>query len=145
MSSICIRWLCLAMSTNLVPWFYCLFDFRNKGTKLEHFKKLQGNLKFQQNKCHPEGVPNPWPAGPTMQPLTGWLRGDTLHEAIEGNPMLKASVGWTPWRAGHVARPVGNHLACYLFNQVVNPSLDPINTPYRWKSKQHTLLVVLYL
>jgi hypothetical protein len=23
----------------------------------EHFKKLQGNLEFHQNKCHPGGVP----------------------------------------------------------------------------------------
>jgi hypothetical protein len=32
-----------ALSTNLVPRFECLFDFRNIGTKLEHFKELPGN------------------------------------------------------------------------------------------------------
>jgi hypothetical protein len=25
---------------------------------LEHFKKLQGNLEFHQNKCHHSGVPD---------------------------------------------------------------------------------------
>jgi hypothetical protein len=40
------------LSTNLVPRFSCLFDFRNIGAKLEHFKKSQGNLEFHQNKCH---------------------------------------------------------------------------------------------
>jgi hypothetical protein len=44
----------------LLTYFHdlCLFDFRNIGAKLEHFKKLQGNLEFYQNKCHPGGVPN---------------------------------------------------------------------------------------
>jgi hypothetical protein len=35
-------------------------------------------------------------AGPTLQPLTSWLRGDTLQEAVEGNPKLKVSEGQTP-------------------------------------------------
>jgi hypothetical protein len=35
----------------------------------------------------------PWPAGPTLHPLMGWLRGDTLQEAVEGNPKLKAGGG----------------------------------------------------
>jgi hypothetical protein len=81
---------------------------------LEHFKKLQGKLQFHQNKCHPEGVtdtrrkcakaadqwaqgvasqPNPWPAGPTLQPFACWLHGDTLQEAVEGNPKLKVGGG----------------------------------------------------
>jgi hypothetical protein len=30
----------------------------NIGTKLEHFKKLQGNLEFHQNKCHPRNIPD---------------------------------------------------------------------------------------
>jgi hypothetical protein len=68
--------------------------------------------------------PKAWPAGPTLQPLEGWLRGDTLQEAVEGNPMLKVGGGRTPWQAGHVARPADHHLACYQLNQVSNPSLD---------------------
>jgi hypothetical protein len=79
----------------------------------------------------------PWPVGPTLQPLTGWLRGDTFQEVVEGNPKLKVGGGRTPWLAAH-------HLACYRLNQVGNPSLD-INTPYLWKSKQDTLLVILHL
>jgi hypothetical protein len=46
------------LSINIVPRFLCLFDFRNIGTKLEHFKKLQENLEFHQNKCHLGNVPN---------------------------------------------------------------------------------------
>jgi hypothetical protein len=68
--------------------------------------------------------PRAWPAGPTLQPLEGWLHGDTLQEAVEGNPMLKVGGGRTPWQAGHVARPADHHLACYQLNQVSNPSLD---------------------
>jgi hypothetical protein len=37
-----------ALSTNLVLRFYCLFDFRNIGVKLEHFKKLQEHLEIHQ-------------------------------------------------------------------------------------------------
>jgi hypothetical protein len=69
--------------------------------------------------------PRGWPAGPSMQPLTGWLCGDTLQEVVEGNPKLKVGGDQTPWPAGHVARPAGHHLACYQLNQVSNPSLDP--------------------
>jgi hypothetical protein len=81
---------------------------------LEQFKELQGNLELHQNKCQPGGIPNmrrqcanaadqwaqgwpvsqtPWPAGPTLQPLVGWLRGDTLQEAVEGSPRLKVGGG----------------------------------------------------
>jgi hypothetical protein len=88
----------------------------------------------------------PWPAGPTLQPLTGWRHGDTLHEAVEENPKLKVGGGRTPWLVRHVARPAGHHLVCYRLNQVGDPSLDPYKyPPYRWKSKKHTLLVVLNL
>jgi hypothetical protein len=69
--------------------------------------------------------PSRWPAGPTLQPLVGWLRGDTLEEAVEGNAKLKVGRGRTPWPVGHVARLAGHHLACYLLNQVGNPSLEP--------------------
>jgi hypothetical protein len=71
----------------------------------------------------------PWPAGSTLQPLTGWLCGDTLQEAVEGNPKLKVARGQTPWLVGHVARPAGQYLACYQLNQVGNPSLDPYKYP----------------
>jgi hypothetical protein len=59
------------------------------------------------------GGPKGWPAGPTMQPLAGWLRGDTLPEAVEGNPKTKVGGGQPPWPVGHVARPPSHHLACY--------------------------------
>jgi hypothetical protein len=44
--------------------------------------------------------PRRWPADPTLQPLTGWLRADTIQEVVEGNPKLKFSGGRTPWPAG---------------------------------------------
>jgi hypothetical protein len=33
-------------------------DFRNISAKLEHFRKLQENLLFHKNKCHPGDVPD---------------------------------------------------------------------------------------
>jgi hypothetical protein len=144
------------LSTNPVPRFYYLFDFRNTCTKLEHFNKLQGNLKFHQNKCHPVNVPDmrrqgakatdqsaqggpadqtPWPASPTLLPLAGRLHGDTLQEAVTRIPKLKVGGGQTPWLPGHVAGPTTHHLASYRLK----------NNPYRWKSTHHTLLVVLHL
>jgi hypothetical protein len=35
----------------------------------------------------------PWPVGPILQPLMGSLHGDTLQEAVEGNPKLKVGEG----------------------------------------------------
>jgi hypothetical protein len=73
----------------------------------------------------PRGWPagqTPWLANPSLQSLTGWLHGDALHEAVEGNPKLKVSGGQTPCLAGH-------HLECYQLNQVGNPSLDPYKYP----------------
>jgi hypothetical protein len=69
--------------------------------------------------------PTPWPVGPTLQPLTGWIYGDTLQEAVEGNPKLKVGEGQTPWPTGHVAMPADHHMACYRLNKVSNPSLNP--------------------
>jgi hypothetical protein len=66
----------------------------------------------------------PWPVSPTLQPLVGWLCGDTLQEAVEGNSKLKVGGGRTPWATGHVARPVSHHLAC----KSVTPHWTPINT-----------------
>jgi hypothetical protein len=34
-----------------------------------------------------------WPTGPTLQPLMGWLHGDALQEAVEGNSKLKVGGG----------------------------------------------------
>jgi hypothetical protein len=66
--------------------------------------------------------PRGWPVGPTLQPLMGWLRSDTLQEAVEGNPKLEVNGGQTPWPASH-------HLVCYQLNQVGNPSVDPYKYP----------------
>jgi hypothetical protein len=65
--------------------------------------------------------PRGWPTSPTLQPLAGWLHGNTIQEVVEGNPMLKVGGGRTPWPAGHVARSAGHHLVCYRLNQVSNP------------------------
>jgi hypothetical protein len=65
----------------------------------------------------------------SLQPLTGWLRGDTLKEVVEGNPKLKVGGGQTPWSASHMSRPAGHHLVCYRLNRVGNSSLDPYKYP----------------
>jgi hypothetical protein len=64
--------------------------------------------------------PHGWPAGSTLQPPMGCLGGDVLQEAIIRNPRLIVGGGRAPWPAGHVARPTGQHLACYRLNQVGN-------------------------
>jgi hypothetical protein len=55
----------------------------------------------------------PWLAGCTLQPLMGWLHGDTLQEAVIGNTKPNVGGGQTSWLPSHVARPVGHHLATY--------------------------------
>jgi hypothetical protein len=50
--------------------------------------------------------PRGWPVGRTLQPLAGWLHGDTLQEAVEEKPKLKVGGGRTTWPASH-------HMACY--------------------------------
>jgi hypothetical protein len=61
-----------------------------------------------------------WPADPTLQPLACWLHGDTIQEAVIGNPKPRVGGGQTPWPpghvarpTGHVARPTGHHLVSY--------------------------------
>jgi hypothetical protein len=69
------------------------------------------------------------PVNPTLQPLMGFLHGHALQEVVTRNPMLEVSGSRTRWPAGHVARPAGQHLACYQLNQVGNSSLDPYKYP----------------
>jgi hypothetical protein len=71
----------------------------------------------------------PWPAGPTLQPLMGLLHGHALQKVVTRNLRLEVSGSQTWWEAGHVARPAGQHLACYQLNQVGNSSLDPYKYP----------------
>jgi hypothetical protein len=83
----------------------------------------------------PRGWPagqTPWLAGPTLQPLVGWLRSDTLQEVVVGNPKLKVGGGQTPW-------PTHHHMACYRLNQVGNPSLDPYKYPLTGGNQNNTL------
>jgi hypothetical protein len=79
--------------------------------------------------------------GLTLHPPTGRLHGDTLQEAVAGNPMPKVCGGRTPWPPGHMARSVGHHLVCYRLNQVSNPSLDPYKYPPTG-GNQHTTLIL---
>jgi hypothetical protein len=80
--------------------------------------------------------PRGWPAGqtpclvgPTFHPLTNWLHGHALQEAVTRNSKLEVSGSWTWWPPGHVARPAGQHLVCYHLNQVGNSSLDHYKYP----------------
>jgi hypothetical protein len=70
-----------------------------------------------------------WPASPTLQPLAGWLHGDTLQEAVIGNLKREVSGVQTLWLPGHVARSASHHLVRYRLNQVGNLSLDPYKYP----------------
>jgi hypothetical protein len=75
------------------------------------------------------GSQTPWPADPTLQPLAGWLHGDTLQEAVIGDPKPKVRGGQTPWLPGHVPRLASHNLESYQLNQVGNPSLEPYKCP----------------
>jgi hypothetical protein len=133
---------------------------------LECFKKLQENVDFYQNKCHPRNAPDTrrlcakatdmwaqwvagqtlWLACPTLQPHVSFLGGDTLQEEVGWNPRPAVGGGHAPWLAGHVARPAGQHLARYRINQVSNFSWDTYKYPHaNGIHTQHTLLVVLHL
>jgi hypothetical protein len=79
----------------------------------------------------PRGWPagqTPWPIGPTLQPLTGLLHRHTLQEAVTRNLKLEDSGSRTPWLVGHVAKPTGQHQACYRLESVT-PPWTPMNTP----------------
>jgi hypothetical protein len=90
----------------------------------------------------------PWTSGPRgggppgshLQPLTNRLHGDTLQEAVTGNPKLKVYGGRTPWQPGHVAMSAGHHMVSYQLNQVGNPTLDPYKYPPPTGGNQHTTL-----
>jgi hypothetical protein len=67
-----------------------------------------------------------WLASRTLHLLTGLLHRYVLQEVVTRNPKLEVSGSQTQWLAGHVARPAGQHLACYWLNQGGNSSLDPL-------------------
>jgi hypothetical protein len=92
--------------------------------------------------CGPSGWPTvqtPWPVGPTLQPPVTFLGGDVLQEATEWNKRPGVSGSHTPWLAGEVARPAGQHLASYQLNQVGNCSSDSYKYPFA-DEIQHTTL-----
>jgi hypothetical protein len=80
----------------------------------------------------PRGWPvgqNPWPTGPTFQPLVDRLHKHALQEVVIRNLKLEVNGSRTRWLPDHVARPTGQHLTCYRLNQVGNSSLDPYKYP----------------
>jgi hypothetical protein len=105
-------------------------------------------LGFHQNKCHHRNAPD------TRRQCTKatdqWAqRVAGRTNSLAGRPHLTASHGFaswarspgggnkeskvsghqTWWPTNHVARPAGQHLACYQLNQVGNSSLDPYKYP----------------
>jgi hypothetical protein len=96
---------------------------------LEHFKKLQGNLEFHQNKCHPRDLndtrrqcakaADQWAqgvAGRSARFYVGLDRGfvhTCLHKKAKAKAVEKVGGGRTTWLAGHVARPTDHHLVSY--------------------------------
>jgi hypothetical protein len=113
---------------------------------LEHFKKLQGNLEFHQNKYHPGDIPDmrrqcakatkQWtqgmggrrPARYYVCLARGFMH-TCLHEKGKAKVVEKVGGGQITWPTDDVARPVGHHLVSYQLNQVGNPSLDPYKYP----------------
>jgi hypothetical protein len=73
--------------------------------------------------------PRGWLVSPTLQPLVGWLHRHALQEEVTYNLKLEVSGSRTWWPPGHMSRLVGQHLACYRLNQVVNTSLDSYKYP----------------
>jgi hypothetical protein len=57
--------------------------------------------------------PRGWPTDPNLQPLAGLLHGHALQEAVTRNSKLEVGGSQTRWLVSHVARSVGQHLACY--------------------------------
>jgi hypothetical protein len=92
--------------------------------------------------CGPSGrmdSQTPWPAGPTLQPPMSFHGGDSLQEVVEWNPRPVVSGCHASWPAGHVASPIGQHLANYRLNQVHNCSWDSYKYPPA-DGIQHTTL-----
>jgi hypothetical protein len=110
---------------------------------LKHFKKLQENLEFHQNKCHPRDVPDTrrqcakatdqWARGVAGRPgfMSVWPTSScTCVYTRRGSQVVeKVGGGQTTWSVGHVARPACHHLVSYRLNQVGNPSLNPDKYP----------------
>jgi hypothetical protein len=77
----------------------------------------------------PRGWPagqTPWPDGSPYQPLTGWLHGHALQEAIIKKPKLEVRPGGRP--AMWLGRPAITWCVTDLIKSVT-PPWTPINTP----------------
>jgi hypothetical protein len=88
-----------------------------------------------------------WPVGPGVgqpakslgRPTSFWVGTnqnilDTcLYEKGKAMVVEKVSGGWTHWPIGHVAWPVGDHLASYPLGQVGGTPPWPYKYPYQWK------------
>jgi hypothetical protein len=83
----------------------------------------------------------PWPVGPTFQPLTGWLHGHALQEAVTRNPKLEVGGSQTRWSPGHMARPTGQHL--HASNLI--KSVTPPWPPYKYLPADGIQDITLYL
>jgi hypothetical protein len=59
------------------------------------------------------GPINGWPTGRTLQSPLSFIGGDALQGVAEWNPRPGVGGGHAPCPVGHVARPVGQHLASY--------------------------------
>jgi hypothetical protein len=134
-----------------------LFDFRNIGAKLEHFKKNWNSTKISvttrmhltRGGCVQSPLTSgprrwstgqtPWLAGPILLPLVGLLHGHALQEAVTRNPKLKVSGSRTRWSAGHMASSVGHHLAPNQPLQVIGGPIHPYKCPPHGESRDTTL------
>jgi hypothetical protein len=120
---------------------------------LEHFKKLQGNLEFHQNKCHPRnvldtrrkytkaankwaqgvvgrpGFMSVWPAASCTRLYTRRGRQRQWRKLVEAKPhgRVETWLCWpaTTWRVTDLTK-------------LVTPPWTPINTPSLVEIRTHT-------
>jgi hypothetical protein len=81
--------------------------------------------------------PREWPASPTFQPLTDWLHGHALQEAVTRNPKLEVGLGSRPtmW----LGQPANTWCVTDLIKSVT-PLWTPINitVPMEFKTPHST-------
>jgi hypothetical protein len=142
------------LSTNLVPRFYCLFDFRNLGTNLEHFKRWQSKVdqmskSSSSRHCiwHMDRVaqtpgrkdpkaaqPNSladrpcfmlvWPVSLRTHIYLRSRRPRHWRKLVEAAPPSRSAT-WLDWAASTWCQT--------SFSKSVELPHSPINTPLRWK------------
>jgi hypothetical protein len=121
------------ISVTLVPNWSISRNYKKNwnSTKISVTPGMHRRLCAKATDQWAQGWPSgqtPWPAGPTLQSLTGWLHEHALQEAVTRNPKLEVSGSQTQWPPGHVSRPANTWCVTNLIKSVT-PPWTPVNTP----------------